>query len=46
MERIQDRLVEIQIPHTYDAVVVLVRDVVSLYEELIDEIGRQEGFKR
>ena len=46
LDRIQNRLVEIQMPHTYDAVVVLVRDVVALYEELIDGIGKQEGFKK
>lgn len=46
IEKIQDRLSEIQMPHTYDAVVVLVREVVALYEELIDTIGREEKFKK
>lgn len=31
-------------PHTYDAIVVLVKDGVSMYEELIREVGEKEGF--
>jgi len=31
-------------PHTYDAIVLLVRDGVSLYEELLQAISDHEGF--
>ena len=44
IKRIQDRLTEAQMPHTYDAIVVLVKDGVSLYEELLREVSKQEGF--
>ena len=44
IKRIQDRLTEAQIPHAYDAIVVLVRDGVSLYEELLQMVSDEEGF--
>jgi hypothetical protein len=44
VQRIQDKLTEIQIPHSYDAVVVLMKDGVGLYEELLDMIRDREGF--
>ena len=44
IQRIQDRLIEAQMPHTYDAIVVLVRDGVGLYEELLRMISEQENF--
>ena len=44
IQRIQDKLTEAQMPHTYDAIIVLVRDGVSMYEELIREVGEKEGF--
>ena len=44
IKRIQDRLTEAQMPHTYDAIVVLVKDGVSLYEELLRMVSDQEGF--
>ena len=44
IQRIQDRLIEAQMPHTYDAIVVLVRDGVGLYEELLRMISEQEKF--
>ena len=31
-------------PHTYDAIVVLVKDGVGLYEELLQMISKQEEF--
>jgi len=44
IQPIQDKLTEAQMPHTYDAIIVLVRDGVSMYEELIREVGEKEGF--
>ena len=44
IKRIQDKLTEAQMPHTYDAIILLVRDGVSMYEELIAEVGKYEGF--
>ena len=44
IQRIQDRLIEAQMPHTYDAIVVLVKDGVGLYEELLQMISKQEEF--
>ena len=44
IKRIQDRLAEAKMPHTYDAIVVLVKDGVSLYEELLRMVSEQEGF--
>ena len=44
VEEIVNKLVELQIPHSYDAVVLLVRDGVTLYEKLIEEIGQKESF--
>ena len=44
IQRIQERLIEAQMPHTYDAIVVLVRDGVGLYEELLRMISEQEKF--
>lgn len=45
IRRIQDMLTEAQMPHTYDAVVVLVKAGISLYEELLEEIKQKEGFR-
>ena len=44
VDEILEKLEELQLPHSYDAVVILARDGVSLYEKLIDEIGRRESF--
>ena len=44
IQRIQDKLTEAQMPHTYDAIVILVKDGVSMYEELIREVGEKERF--
>ena len=41
---IQDRLTEAQMPHTYDAIVVLVRDGVTMYEELLRMVSEEEEF--
>ena len=44
IQRIQDKLTEAQMPHSYDAIVLLVKDGVGMYEELIRSVGEQEGF--
>ena len=44
INQIMDKLHEQQLPHSYDAVVILAKDAITLYEQLIDEIGRNEGF--
>lgn len=44
INQIMGKLHEQQLPHSYDAVVILAKDAIVLYEQLIDEIGRNEGF--
>ncbi len=44
VDEIMEKLIELQLPHSYDAVVLLVRDGVTLYEKLINEIGQRESF--
>ena len=44
IEAIFAKLNELQLPHTYDAVVLVARDIVSLYELLVQTIGDTEGF--
>ena len=44
INQIMDKLHEQQLPHSYDAVVILAKDSIRLYEQLIEEIGRNEGF--
>ena len=44
IQKIQDKLTEVQIPHTYDAIILVFKEGLSLYEALIDEVGRKEGF--
>ena len=44
VQKIMNRLSEIQMPHSYDAVLILVDDGISLFEELINAIGEREGF--
>ena len=44
VDAITERLTNLEMPHTYDAVLILVRDAVELYEALINKIGEQEGF--
>ena len=44
IQRIQDTLIEAQLPHTYDAIVVLVKSGVGLYEELLKTISEREEF--
>ena len=44
VRKIMDRLSEIQMPHSYDAVLILVNDGISLFDELINSIGENEGF--
>ena len=44
VDEIMEKLEELQLPHSYDAVVLLTRDGVTLYERLINEIGERESF--
>lgn len=44
VDAIHEKLTDLQLPHTYDAVLILVRDAVGLYEALVDRIGSREGF--
>ncbi len=44
VDDIMEKLIELQLPNSYDAVVLLVRDGVTLYEKLINEIGQRESF--
>lgn len=44
INQIMDKLHEQQLPHSYDAVLILARDAIALYNQLIEEIGENEGF--
>ena len=44
MNRIMDRLKQGQMPHTYDAVVILVKDAIDAYDTLLSEAGSRQGF--
>ena len=44
IDQIMDKLHEQQLPHSYDAVVILARDAISLYERLLESVGNKEGF--
>ena len=44
VQKIMEKLSEIQMPHSYDAVLILVNDGIVLFEELIEAIGEKEGF--
>lgn len=44
IEQIMDKLREQRLPHSYDAVLILAKDAIALYERLIEEIGENEGF--
>ena len=44
VQKIMEKLSEIQMPHSYDAVLILVNDGIVLFEELIEAIGKKEGF--
>lgn len=44
IEEIMAKLNEAQLPHTYDAVLLLAREGVALYEALINRVGEVEGF--
>ena len=44
INQIMDKLHEQQLPHSYDAVVILAKDSLSLYERLISRVGENEGF--
>ena len=44
VDEIMGKLDELQLPHSYDAVVLLVREGVTLYEGLINEVGEREAF--
>ncbi len=44
VDDIMEKLTEQQMSHSYDAVVLMARDGVRLYERLIQSIGEKEGF--
>ena len=44
VDQIMHKLEELEWPHTYDAVVILAREGVSLYEDLIQAIDADESF--
>ena len=44
INQILDKLHEQQLPHSYDAVIILAKDAIALYDQLIDSIGKNEGF--
>jgi len=44
VDKILDKLKEQGLPHSYDAVILLARDALELYEELIAKVGGEEGF--
>lgn len=44
VDRIHDRLKEQKLPHSYDAVIILAKDALELYEALIAKVGENEEF--
>ena len=44
VEKLHVKLTEQKLPHSYDAVVILAKDALELYEELITALGKDEGF--
>jgi len=44
VDAIQKKLKAQQLPHSYDAVLILTRDAIELYEKLIEEVGKREKF--
>lgn len=44
INRIMDKVKENQRPHSYDAVIILVKDAIDSFEQLIGDIGSLEGF--
>ena len=44
IEGIMAKLNEAQLPHTYDAVLLLAREGIALYEALVNRVGESEGF--
>jgi hypothetical protein len=44
IDAIQNKLKEQTLPHSYDAVLILARDAIELYDNLINEVGKKEEF--
>ena len=44
IDAIQNKLKEQTMPHSYDAVLILARDAIELYDKLITEVGKKEEF--
>lgn len=44
IDAIQSKIKEQMVPHSYDAVLILARDTIDLYEKLITDIGEKEKF--
>ena len=44
INRIMNRLQQGQMPHTYDAVIILVKDAVEAFDTLLSEAGSRQGF--
>jgi len=44
IDAILNKLKEQTLPHSYDAVLILARDAIELYERLITEVGEKEEF--
>lgn len=44
INQIMDKLREQQLPHSYDAVLILAKDAIALYDQLIEKVGENEGF--
>jgi len=42
---IHEKLKAQQLPHSYDAVLILTRDAIELYDKLITEVGKREEFE-
>jgi hypothetical protein len=46
IDRIMSRLSETTLPESYRAVMTLAREAISLYSELLDEVGAREAFEQ
>jgi len=44
IEAIRGKLKEQGLPHSYDAVIILARDAIALYRQLLEKVGEKEEF--
>ena len=44
IDRIHRKIGEAQRPHSYDALVIIARDAIDFYAELLDAVDAQNGF--